>query len=141
VCPEEKNVATRKGRARGGKLSVFPHLTLVIKAESESKSRREMMQVIHERCAALDVHKKTTIMLTQADGSVQESTRTFLTMTADLLALDDWLRNHGIQVIAMESTGVFWRPVFNLLEEGRQVILVNAQHMRSSTWPQDGCQR
>jgi transposase len=92
------------------------------------------MQVIHERCAALDVHKKTvvtTIMKTQADGSVQEWTRTFLTMTADLLALDDWLRSHDIEVIAMESTGVFWRPVFNLLEEGRQVILVNAQHMKA----------
>jgi len=92
------------------------------------------MQVIHNRCAALDVHKKTavtTIMMTQADGSVQEYTRTFLTMTADLLALDDWLRSHDIKVIAMESTGVFWRPVFNLLEEGRQVILVNAQHMKA----------
>jgi hypothetical protein len=92
------------------------------------------MQVIHERCAALDVQKKTvvtTIMKTQADGSVQEWTRTFLTMTADLLALDDWLGSHGIEIIAMESTGVFWRPVFNLLEEGRQVILVNAQHMKA----------
>jgi transposase len=92
------------------------------------------MQVIHERCAALDVHKKTvvtTIMLTQADGSVQEQTRTFLTMTADLLALDDWLESQDIEVIALESTGVFWRPVFNLLEEGREVILVNAQHMKA----------
>ena len=71
------------------------------------------MQLIHERCAALDVHKKTvvtTIMLTQADGSVQEQTRTFLTMTADLLALDDWLRSHGVAVIAMESTGVYTPP-------------------------------
>src|SRR6266699_5752231 len=73
----------------------------------------------------------TTIMLTQADGSVQEYVRTFLTMTADLLALDDWLRSHRVEVIAMESTGVFWRPAFNLLEEGRQVILVNAQHMKA----------
>jgi transposase len=52
-------------------------------------------------------------------------------MTADLLALDDWLRSYGVEVIAMESTGVFWRPVFNLLEEGRQIILVNAQHMKA----------
>jgi transposase len=75
------------------------------------------MQVIHERCAALDVHKKTvvtTIMLTQADGSVQEETRTFLTMPADLLALGDGLASHDIEVIALESTGGFWRPVFNL---------------------------
>ncbi len=71
------------------------------------------MHVIHERCAALDVHKKTvvtTIMITQADGNVQEQTRTFLTMTADLLALDDWLSSYGIEVIAMESTGVFTPP-------------------------------
>ncbi len=58
-------------------------------------------------------------------------------MTADLLALDDWLRSHDIKVIAMESIGVFWRPVFNLLEEGRQVILVNAEPHESSTRPQD----
>src|SRR5258708_32771729 len=92
------------------------------------------MQVIHERCAGLDVHKKAVvaaIMLTQSDGSVQEYVRTFSTMTVDLLALDDWLRSYSIEVIAMESTGVFWRPVFNLLEEGRQVILVNAQHMKA----------
>jgi len=62
---------------------------------------------------------------------VQEYTRTCLTMTADLLALDDWLDNHEIKVIAMESTGVYWRPVFNVLEAGRQVILVNAQHMKA----------
>ena len=92
------------------------------------------MQVIHECCAALDVHKKTvvtTIMLTQADGSVQQYTRTFTTMTADLLALNDWLSSHNVGVIALESTGVFWRPVFNVLEEGRQVLLVNAQHMKA----------
>jgi transposase len=95
-------------------LSVFPHLTLIIEAESENKNRSEPMQVIHERCAALDVHKKTvvtTMMLTQADGSVQEYTRTCLTMTADLLALDDWLDSHEIKVIAMESTGVFTPPI------------------------------
>jgi transposase len=92
------------------------------------------MQVIHECCAALDVHKKTvvtTIMLTQADGSLQQYTRTFTTMTADLLALNDWLSSHNVGVIALESTGVFWRPVFNVLEEGRQVLLVNAQHMKA----------
>jgi transposase len=52
-------------------------------------------------------------------------------MTVDLLALDDWLSGHLVKVIGMESTGVFWRPVFNLLEDGRQVILVNVQHMKA----------
>jgi transposase len=92
------------------------------------------MQVIYERCAAIDVHKKTavtTVMITQADGSVQEHVQTFSTMTADLLALDDWLRTHQVEVIAIESTGVYWRPVFNLLEEGRTIVLVNAQHMKA----------
>ena len=92
------------------------------------------MQVMHERCAAIDVHKRTavtTVMLTQPDGSVEQYTRTFATMTADLLALDDWLRTHDVKVVAMESTGVYWHPIFNLLEEGRTIILVNAQHMKA----------
>ncbi len=74
------------------------------------------MQVVYERCAAIDLHKKTavtTIMITHPDGHVEEHLRTFSTMTSDLLALDDWLRSHGVEVVAMESTGIFWRPVFN----------------------------
>lgn len=92
-----------------------------------------MVQVIYERCAGIDIHKKTavtTVMITQPDGSVQEHLRTFSTMTSDLLALDDWLRRYQVEVIAMESTGVYWRPVFNLLEDGRTIILVNAQHLK-----------
>jgi transposase len=92
------------------------------------------MQVLYPRCAGLDVHQKTvvvTVMITQEDGTVQRERRTFSTMTADLLALDDWLRQHQVDVIALESTGVYWRPVYNLLEEGRTVILVNARHMKA----------
>lgn len=92
------------------------------------------MQVIYPRCAGLDVHQKTvvvTAMITQEEGTVQREQRTFLTMTADLLALDDWLRQRQIEVIALESTGIYWRPVYNILEEGRTVILVNAWHMKA----------
>src|SRR5256884_3079118 len=92
------------------------------------------MQVVQERCSALCVQKNTSgtqMMIPQADVSVQEEVPTFLTMTTELLALDDWLRSHGVDVISKKSPGVFWRPVFNLLEEGRQVILVNAQHMKA----------
>jgi transposase len=92
------------------------------------------MQVIHPCCAGLDVHQKTvvaTIMLTQADGSVQKEQHTFLTMTPDLLALDDWLEKHQVTVVALESTGVYWRPVFNILEPARTIILVNARHMKA----------
>lgn len=89
---------------------------------------------MHARCAGLDVHKKTvvaTIILTQPDGTTNKLTRTFSTMTSALLALDDWLKAHQVEVIALESTGVYWHPVYNLLEEGRTVILVNPQHMRA----------
>src|SRR5260370_11279257 len=92
------------------------------------------MQVEYERCAGIDLHKKTavtTIMITQDDGTVEQHTRTFSTMTSDLLALDDWLGGYGVQIVAMEWTGIYWRPVFNILEEGRTIILVNAQHMKA----------
>ena len=92
------------------------------------------MQVVHARCCGLDVHKKTVVactLLTSSDGSVEKHTRTFSPMTKDLLALADWLDTLEVSQVAMESTGVFWRPVFNLLEEGRSVMVVNAQHMRA----------
>ena len=71
------------------------------------------MQVIYERCAGIDVHKKTVVvcvLLTQADGTVQKQIRTFGTMTAELLALDEWLRGQQVEHIAMESTGVYTPP-------------------------------
>src|SRR5690242_6544107 len=92
------------------------------------------MYVIYPRCAACDVHKKTvvvTVLITAPDGSVKKQTKTFSTMTADLLALDEWLRSLQIEHLALESTGVFWHPVYNLLEEGRTIILVNPQHMKA----------
>ena len=95
------------------------------------------MRVVHERCCGLDVHKKTVVacvLLTRADGTVEQKVRTFGTMTADLLALSDWLAELGVGQIALESTGVYWRPVFNLLEgDGRTVVLVNPQHMKATS--------
>jgi len=92
------------------------------------------MQVVHARCAGLDVHKRTVVacvLLTQPEGTVERDVRTFGTMTAELLALADWLTAREITQVAMESTGVYWRPVFNLLEAGRTVVLVNPQHMKA----------
>ena len=92
------------------------------------------MQVLYERCAGLDVHQKSvvvTIMLTAANGHSTKLTRTFGTMTADLLSLDSWLEEQQVEQLAMESTGVYWYPVYTLLEEGRTVILVNPQHMKA----------
>lgn len=92
------------------------------------------MQVEYQRCAGRDLHKKTavtTIMITEPDGIVEQHTRTFSTMTSDLLALDDWLRAHRVEIVAMEATGMYWHPVFTILEAGRPVLLVNPQHMKA----------
>jgi transposase len=94
----------------------------------------QLMQVIYQRCAAGDVHKKTIVvcvLITLEDGTVKKYVRTFTTMTADLLALDEWLTSLGVECLALESTGVYWHPVYNLLEAGRSIILVNPQHMKA----------
>jgi len=92
------------------------------------------MRVLYERCAGLDVHKLTVVaslILTSATGTDSREVRTFATTTAGLLALTDWLASHEVSHVAMESTGVYWRPVFNVLEGSFEVILVNAQHMKA----------
>jgi transposase len=92
------------------------------------------MQVQHARCAGLDVHKKTVvacILITAPDGQVQRHLDTFSTMTSGLLALDDWLTQHAVSQVAMESTGIYWRPVFTILEANRSVMVVNAQHIKA----------
>ena len=79
------------------------------------------MHVMYERCAGLDVHKRTVVAcasILEANGEPHKERRTFSTMTADLLTLRDWLKGLGVRHVAMESTGVFWRPVFNLLAHG-----------------------
>src|SRR4051794_4487272 len=90
------------------------------------------MQVVHPRCCGLDVHKKTVvacILITAADGTVRRQFRTFSTMTDELLLLADWLDQWGVTHVAMESTGVYWQPVHNILEdESRTLLLVNARH-------------
>ena len=91
------------------------------------------MDLIHACCAGLDVHKKTVVACirrTGPDGAVTTAVRTFGTMTAELLALADWLDAQGVRHVAMESTGVYWKPVFNLLEGRFEVILVNAHQLK-----------
>jgi transposase len=91
------------------------------------------MRVIYECVAGLDVHKKTVVacrMRVTADKRVEWETKTFGTMTADLLKLHDWLSEWEVEQVALESTADYWKPVFNLLEDGFEVILVNAQHVK-----------
>ncbi len=91
------------------------------------------METLYSCCAGLDVHKDTVeacIRRVSAAGQVRKQVQTFGTMTVHLLALADWLVAEGVTHAAMESTGVYWKPVFNLLEGRVQVILVNAQHIK-----------
>ncbi len=92
------------------------------------------MQVVYERCCGIDVHKKLVVacmMVVDATSKLSKQIRSFSTMTADLLELADWLLEQGCQKVAMESTGIYWKPVFNLLEAHLEVIVVNAAHMKA----------
>ena len=92
------------------------------------------MDVIYPRCCGLDVHKKTGVaccMLSTKGRKPVKETRPFRTMTTDLWALADWLQEQGCSHVAMESTGVYWRPVYNLLEGQFALLVVNAQHSKA----------
>jgi transposase len=92
------------------------------------------MQVLYPCCSGLDIHKKfvvACVLTTNAEGQVQKESRTFSTMTQDLLALLDWLQAAGCTHIAMESTGSYWRPVYNLLEGQFTLLVGNAYHMKT----------
>lgn len=82
------------------------------------------------RGCGLDVHEKTVVATIDGEGIVRE-TRTFETYTSSLNDLRDWLQLHGVTEVAMESTGVYWKPVFNILEEAFKVTLVNARHLKN----------
>jgi transposase len=91
------------------------------------------VDTLYPRCAGIDVHKNNVVVCVRCcdrPGKVAEEIRTFSTMTADLLALSDWLAERGVTHAAMESTGVYWKPVFNVLEGRVEVILVNAEHIK-----------
>jgi transposase len=92
------------------------------------------MHIMHERCAGLDVHKKTVVacvLTPDGQGGWGQEVRTFGTMTVDLLALSDGLLACGCTHVAIESTGDYWKPVFNILEGTCEVLLVNAQHVKA----------
>jgi transposase len=92
------------------------------------------MEIVYPSCCGLDLHKKLVVacLLTRrADGTSQKEVRTFGTMTEDLLSLADWLTAAGCTHVAMESTGVYWKPVWNLLEGQFTLLLVNPRHMKA----------
>ena len=91
------------------------------------------MDILYPCCAGLDVHKRSVqacVRRRAADGQLTAQSRRFGTMTADLLELADWLAAQGVTHVAMESTGVYWKPVYHLLEGRFALLLVNAQHIK-----------
>jgi transposase len=88
------------------------------------------MEILYERCCGIDIHKSVAVACVIVKG--EKEIRTYSTMTDDLLQLCGWLKEEGIQMVAIESTGSYWKPVYNLLEvEEIPVILVNAQHIKN----------
>jgi transposase len=92
------------------------------------------MELLIERCAGLDVHKASvtaTVRIPDQAGGRLQQTRSFRATTAGLVLLGDWLASFGVTVVGMESTGVYWRPVYYLLEDDFQCWLLNAAHLRN----------
>ena len=92
------------------------------------------MELVYERCCALDVHKRQVtacVHVPDRQGRCTELRAEFQTMTPDLLAMRDWLKGLGVSCIAMEATGVYWKPVYYLLEDDFELLLVNAQHVKN----------
>jgi transposase len=92
------------------------------------------MEVVHPRCAGLDVHKRSVVACRIVPGPGDEPVkeiRSFGTLTRDLLALADWLDEAGVTHVAMESTGSYWKPIYNLLEDRFELLLANAAHLKA----------
>jgi transposase len=90
------------------------------------------MEVKHQRCAGLDVHKDEVVACIRTQGGRATYTeQRFATTTRGLLALADWIASHGCTVVAMEATGVYWKPVWHILEGTCELILANAAHVRA----------
>ena len=90
------------------------------------------MEVLYPRCAGLDVHKDTVVACVRCVTVPKaKEIQTFATTTGELLRLSDWLASHGCTHVAMEATGVYWKPVWHLLEARFELVLANAQHIRN----------
>lgn len=91
------------------------------------------MQILVERGCGLDVHQATVVaclLLMWKDGRVQKQMRTFGTTTRELVSLREWLLAHGCTHLAMESTGVYWKPVYTIWEGALEIVVANAQHVK-----------
>lgn len=90
------------------------------------------MEVLYKRCCGLDIHKKSiyACVVIKEAGKREKHLARFGTMTADIMQLAEWLRGWGVEQVGMESTGVYWKPIWNLLEEEFDLELINAEHIK-----------
>ena len=90
------------------------------------------MEVLYPRCAGLDVHKDTVVACVRCvTEPLHQEVCSFGTTTRELFALGDWLESHGCTHVAMEATGVYWKPIWHLREGRFELVLANAQHIRN----------
>jgi transposase len=92
------------------------------------------MELLHPHCAGLDVHKETVVACIRhiVAGKVTTEVKSFRTTTQELMELSDWLSSQGVTHIAMEATGVYWKPVWHILSDGEfELILANAAHVKN----------
>jgi hypothetical protein len=139
------NVWSRKPAFKSG-LDIAPNPKLSPRIRESTRSRlfivfdvlwRRQKELIMEEvftcCAGLDVHKESIeacVRRIESNGRLHQETRHWGTMTQDLFAMADWMTAQGVTQVAMESTGVFWKPIFNILENRFTVLLVNARHIK-----------
>lgn len=92
------------------------------------------MEITYSCCAGIDVHKKLVVvscLWSTENGKLTKETRSFGTTTQELLLLSSWLSSLGITHVAMESTGEYWKPIYNILESSFELMIVNAQHIKN----------
>ena len=139
------NVWSNKPALKSG-LDIAPNPKLSPRISESTRSRLSLafdvlrrrekeltMEEVFTCCAGLDVHKETIegcVRRIEPNGHLHQETRHWGTMTGDLLAMADWMTAQGVTQVAMESTGVFWKPIFNILENRFTVLLVNARHIK-----------
>ena len=92
------------------------------------------MEIVHPSCAGIDIGKRSLtvcVIRSDASGELLKETRKFRTLTRDLLALADWLDERGVTAVAMEATGSYWKPIWNLLEARFELLVANAAPLRA----------
>ncbi len=114
-------------------LDGIPPFLVATETFSEFMLMEDSMQIVYDRCCGLDIHKKLIVacVLRRTPQGTQKEIQTFSTMLEELFRLRDWLQANDCQAVAMESTGVYWKPIWNVLEGEMELLLVNAQHIKA----------